>query len=69
MATLTQVHCLTSEAHQEVLSIFKDHNIKHSYHVVDGWGLHSVVHSLRNDIEHLIENVKDAKIKNNEKNT
>jgi|688.fasta_scaffold2152337_2 hypothetical protein len=63
MVTLTRIHCITSDSHEEVLKVLEDHKVKHSYHVVDSWGLHSVVHAISQDIEKLLENIKDTNIK------
>lgn len=69
MVTTTRINCKTPEAHNEVLNVLNENSIKHSYHVVDGWGLYSVVHSLRLEVSHLIANIKDVNIQNHDKNS
>lgn len=39
-----EIQCITEDSHNELVINLKNRMIKHSYHIVDSWGLFSVFH-------------------------
>lgn len=39
-----EIQCITEDSHNELILNLKNRMIKHSYHIVDGWGLYSIFH-------------------------
>ena len=57
-----EIHSFSEDAHNKLTNLLKEKMIKHSYHIVDAWGLYSVFHLWTSNPQNYIDDIVDLKL-------
>jgi hypothetical protein len=57
-----EVQSLTEEAHNEFVNLLKENLVRHTYHIVDGWGLYSTIFVWTNNPSAYISGIHNLKL-------